>query len=96
MASEEFDEKVKKALKEKSTEDLVKRKKFIDILKWVALFLLLMIAGSVLYFMYTGVDAKKLVPFSIVAIMLVILNFTLTKATNKLKAELYSRGHYNS
>ena len=96
MGSEEFDNKMKQALSGKSTQDLVKRKKFIDLLKWTVFFLLLMTAGSVLYFMSTGVEAKRLLPFSFGAIILVILNFTLTKATRKIQMELMGRGYYDS
>jgi len=95
MSAEDRDKKIQEALKEKDTQDLVKRKNLVDKLKWATFFSLLMIAGAVLYFMFKGVEAKRLLPFSIIAISLVALNWTLSRATRKLMAELNRRGHYN-
>jgi len=92
MDSEDRDKKIEAALKEKSTHDLLNRKRLVERLKSITFIGLVIIAAAVLFFMFKGVDAKKLLPLSGAAFILVLLNWTFSRAARKLMAELINRG----
>jgi len=94
MAFEKSKNKRAEALKQKSTQELLKAKKIVAIFKRIILILLLILIIVMAYFMYNKAPFSRLIPYSILIFGLLINNVMMTQSTKSIVDELNSRGNY--